>query len=614
MWAYRIFLDDANNIYEYGIINYPFTFGNVTINLNTNNQFLIKFDSEGNAVNGYALSNSYYDRTYVTQSGKTIIGGAFNTSGDVAFGNFFFMQFSNTLDQEWQLLSSNSLSGIAKINYIKHDDSGNTYIQSRIIGHCDYFGTIININNYITILSKHSTGGSMLWMNEIADISPDLFGAAFTLDRNNNILTAGLFQTSLQIGNTTLTSANYPYEGYVAKFSSNGVFLWASKLDINTGVSLNLTIVSDFTGNVIVSGVTGPSNYLVKFNDSGDKLWGNIFPMESYYCSLVSTDASNNIYVTSEIHLDYASGSTTIGSITLTQTPEDGSTVLIKFDPDGNALWAKTYGGVAGAMYSDGWPCDIKTDGAGNSIIWGWFPDNAVFGNTTLTNPFTTHQAYSLYLTKINTLGDVVWVNAVYGKKYSFNYGDLLDMDVTGNIYAGGHFKDTISIEGTEYIPEGINDFFAVNFTSSGEIEWMKTIPGNGNIMNSLSVCNPGAMSFGGAIGKNETLGDFDLVRTSGSNCMVATLGTLPLSVTENGNTILKFYPNPAKDYVIIETTVNQKSDIIITDMSGRIVLTKAVSAGEKEINIQINHLTKGCYTITLTDSNQRKTAKLNVY
>lgn len=615
MWAYRIFLDDANNIYEYGIINYPFTFGNVTINLSTNNQFLIKFDSEGNAVNGYALSNSYYDRTYVTLSGKTIIGSTFNTSGDVEFGNFFLTQYSNTLDQEWQLLSSNSLSGIAKINYLKHDDSGNTYIQSRIIGHCDYFGTIINTNSYKTIISKHRADGTMMWMNQIADVSPYLNGASFTLDNSNNIITVGLFQTMLVIGDTVLYSTNYDHEGYAAKYSTDGQFLWASKLDLSLqSVSTDITVATDNSENVVVSGRSGQSIYLVKYNTSGNKLWSKIYDLAAYYGALVSTDADNNIYITSEIHLSDIGGTAMIGEITFTQTYDDGATVLIKFDPSGNALWAKTYGGIPGNFYSDGFPCDIKTDAVGNSYLFGWFRDNASFGNTTLTIPFETNQHYSLFLAKINTSGDVLWANAIYGKKYSYNFGDLLDLDGNGNVYVGGHFKDSILIEEATYSPEGKMDFFLAKYSFEGSFQWIKTIPANSAIISALAIKKEDVLSIVGQTGINETLGDFDLVRTSGSNSMVATLGTLPLSVTENENTSLKFYPNPAKDYVIIETTVNQKGNIIITDMSGRIVLTKAVSAGEKDIMIHVNHLAKGFYTIALTDSNQRKTAKLNVY
>lgn len=595
MWTYRIFTDNSNNIYEFGIITCPLTYGSVTIPLNANDQFLFKFDPNGNVLNGYELQNTLYERTVINQSGKILIGG--NSDG-----NFSFTQFSNNFVQDWQKISSNSYSGSATINCIKQDATGNTYLQSRVTGYCDYFGTILSTNSSVTIISKHDNTGKLLWMNQIADISPTLFGPVFTLDKDNNIITLGLFQTSLNIGTTTLINSNSGYEGYVAKYSSNGGFLWASKMSLNTGVSTNITVATDNTGNIVVSGVISPMNYLIKFDSSGNRLWAKSFPMESYYISLVSTDTNNNIYLTSEIHLSDASGSTTIGSVQLSQTNSDGSTVLVKFDPDGNALWAKTYGGVNGGTYSDGWPCDIKTDASGNTYLWGWCLNNAVFGATTLTNPIGT--GYSLYLAKINTSGDVVWVKAVYETKSGFNYGDLLNLDKNGNVYIGGHFTNRISIDGNEYWPEGTNDFFAVKFSDTGIYQWIKTIPANSTIINALSSYDNN-LSVAGFAGINSTLGSFNILRNSGSNCMVATLGAFPVSVPKIENSSIAIYPNPSKHTLFI-SGLTQNSTVSIVDLSGKLLINKQIVNNQ----IDISHLANGFYSVRIVDKNVITTKK----
>lgn len=531
MVNYRVFTDNSNNIYEYGAIVLPFNYGSVAVNPN-NGQFLVMFDSNGDATSSYSLQNTTSNRIAIAPAGKVITVGSYNYKGAPFFGNFYCNQYSAGMSLEWQRNSSGAQSGTMQINSIKHDASGNTYIQARVIGYCDYFGTIISSNNYLTVISKHNKDGNLIWMQQIPDISANNFGQTFTLDKDNNVLTVGLFQTSLNVGNITLSSKNSGNEGYVAKYSTTGEFLWASKMNLNTNVSINTTLAADNDGNVIVTGVVAPSNYLIKFDALGNQLWAKIFPMESVYLSLVSTDASNNIYLTSEIHLSDATGSTTIGTIPLTQTYNDGSTALIKFDPNGNALWAKTYGGVSGASYSDGWACDIKNDAAGNSYLWGWCSNNAVFGAFTLSNPIGTQ--YSFYLAKINTSGDVVWAKAVHEKYVAgagFNYGDLLDLDKAGNLYVGGHFKDQISIEGTTYQPEGINDFFVAKYSNSGAFQWIKTIPSNNSVssqdIKTLSVLNNNNLTVGGFTGKNSMLGSTAIVRKGGSSCIVATLGNI---------------------------------------------------------------------------------------
>ncbi len=512
-----------DNIYQFGMNSATFSYGGTTVTNTSGNQFLFKFDANGNAIMGYALQNTSFDRTIVTPEGKLVSGGTYTAEGSAGYGNIYLIKFSNYLNAEWQKVSSNSLAGTARIINIKHDDSGNTYIQSRIIGNCNYFGTSVNSNKSVTVISKHDITGNLLWMKQIPDVSPSQIGQAFTIDKDNNILTVGLFKSSLDIGNTTLTSANTGNEGYVAKYSTDGTFQWAETFDLGADVSNSITLSSDKAGDVIVALVKSPANYLLKFSGSGSRLWTKSFPMESYYLALVSTDAANNIYLASEIHLDNTTGTATIGTMTLNQSVSDGSSALIKFDPDGNTIWAKTYGSIAGASYTDGWPGDVVTDDAGNTYMYGWCPNNAAFGTTTLTNPLTSDRTYLLYLTKINTTGDVLWAKAVYQKMSTYGYGDLLDLDKQGNVYLGGHFKDKINIDGTEYTPSGTTDFFTVKFSNSGDFKWIKTIPNN-SAMTSISVMDDNIVSVAGDVGKNTMLGNFDIIQKGGSSCIVATM------------------------------------------------------------------------------------------
>lgn len=571
MFSYRVFLDSTQNIYEYGVVNSAITYGSLTVNPETGNQILFKFDPDGTALKGYALPKNSGKQIFVNQAGKLIIGGSNDYEGAPSYGSIYLTQYNNILVQDWEKVSTSATSGYAKINYLKHDTQENIYVQARILGYCNYFGTIIDTNYSVTILSKHTKTGKLLWLNKIADKSPYLFGSAFTLDKNNNVFTVGLFSESLNISDTALSTENTEKEGYVAKYSSEGEFMWAATLNLNSPISDNHTIATDNAGNLLVSGVSAPDNYLMKFDASGKKLWSKSFAMESNYSSLIATDASNNIYLTSEIHLDWMSGSVTIDTVTLNQANDDGSIALFKFNPDGIAQWAKTYGGVQGASYSDGWPCDIKTDSAGFTYLWGWMPNNAIFGSDTLTNPF--NYMYSYFLTKIDTVGDVSWAKGVYENKFSFNYGDLLDVDKNGNVFVGGHFKDTISINNTNYIPEGTNDFFAAKYSKTGEFQWIKTIPSNRNIINVLSVYDENMLRIAGDMGENSTLGSFDFIKTGGSNCMIAALGRLPvLNVSTNSINLLAI-ANSSEIFSITAnigwTATPSESWLTLSDTSG---------------------------------------------
>ena len=64
-------------------------------------------------------------------------------------------------------------------------------------------------------------------------------------------------------------------------------------------------------------------------------------------------------------------------------------------------------------------------------------------------------------------------------------------------------------------------------------------------------------------------------------------------------------YPNPTKEKLTIklQQAFASASRLKITDISGRTVLQQNIAAGEKNINLQVNHLPAGRYFIQLNNS-----------
>jgi hypothetical protein len=556
LYNYRIFLDNSGKIYEYGLITNSFSYGSVLVNPN-GGQFLFRFDSSGNPEEGFALQNTYNGRVYLGNTGKIFTTGSNDYAGATSFGNLYLIQYNNLMSQDWKKISTGAQSGTARISYVKHDTIGNTYVQSRIRGYCNYFGTIIENDNEVTVNSKLDLNGNLLWLNIIPDLlststAGPYFGPKLTLDKDQNLLTVGTFGASLTIGTYALTNLNSLNDFYILKYTTNGQPDWVVQLETDGACEIN-GITADEENNIIVSGefksqmtILGhtissgniDAAFLLKLDPDGNYLWAKGFPIGGVvYHAIPATDANNNIYLAADIESP-DNKIITFGSVIIPQ-PETEATVLAKFDPSGNALWGKTYAAVTGdPINSFSWPVDIKTDANGNSYLWGWCSSNASFGTTILVNPLSN--SYSYYLAKINTSGDVVWAKAIYEKNFSFNYGDLLDLDESGNAYVGGHFRDVISIEGTTLSPVGTNDFFAAKYLSNGEFEGIKTIPANSsNLINSISVFKENAMTIGGYAGMNSTLGSFEIYKKGGSSCIVATIGNLKfLTATPNSLTI----------------------------------------------------------------------------
>lgn len=91
----------------------------------------------------------------------------------------------------------------------------------------------------------------------------------------------------------------------------------------------------------------------------------------------ISTDVNGNIIVTGL----FSSPTITFGATTLSNNGSYNFFV-VKYDPSGNLLWAKSAGGTGNDnVYG------ISTDASGNIVVTGWYDSPIItFGTTTLTS------------------------------------------------------------------------------------------------------------------------------------------------------------------------------------------------------------------------------------
>jgi hypothetical protein len=186
----------------------------------------------------------------------------------------------------------------------------------------------------------------------------------------------------------------------------------------------------------------------------------------------ISTDNKGNVFETGEF-----SGSVTFGLYTITYSgPSSGPAFLVKFDSNGNALWA------VGAQVPNGNDASrglsVTTDKVGNSYITGFFTDSVAFGSFRLGTKGT-----DVFLVKFAPNGNVLW--AKDSKEISnknANTAFSVAIDNVGNVYVSGQFGDTISFGSYTAICNGY-DVFLVKYDSNGNALWLK----NGITSNSLT-------------------------------------------------------------------------------------------------------------------------------
>jgi gliding motility-associated-like protein len=225
-----------------------------------------------------------------------------------------------------------------------------------------------------------------------------------------------------------------------------------------------------------VPGFGGSTFYLNKYNANGILLWAKEEELDSNYYGApfsIALDDSDNIFVAG-----YFSGTIVSGSDTLKASPlarNDG--FLIKFDPNGNTLWARENGDQDSGSLT--FMNSLVTDNSGNVYVTGSFNDTIYFGSYTLkSSPSWSSEAF---VVKYDRQGNVVWAKQgdVVGNA-SFSAGNSIATDASKQyFYVAGNFFDTVSFGGNALMTTNSNNVFLIKYDANGNVIWAKqsTVP-----------------------------------------------------------------------------------------------------------------------------------------
>ena len=185
----------------------------------------------------------------------------------------------------------------------------------------------------------------------------------------------------------------------------------------------------------------------------------------------------------------FESSSITFGSITLTNGHTwYGDIFVAKYDTNGNVLWAKSAGGTDYDIANS-----VAVDASGNTYLTGMFCSSSItFGSTTLTNANGIHQTPDLFLAKYDAGGNVLWAKSVGGTGYECAYS--VAINASGNPYVAGYFNSsTLSFGSTTLTNAGNPDIFLAKYDAGGNVLWAKSAGGTGtDIATSVAVDNSG--------------------------------------------------------------------------------------------------------------------------
>ncbi len=260
------------------------------------------------------------------------------------------------------------------------------------------------------------------------------------IDKNGNIYTVGCFAGTVDFDPSSnvynLTSFG-GWDIYVQKLDSSGNFIWAKQMGGGASNDFGTSVTTDSSGNIYITGS---------------------------FSGFADFDPSSSVATLSP--LGYS------------------DVFILKLNSSGAFDWVKRIGGALGDGVNS-----ISTDLFGNIYVTGYFQSNVTFNLVSGLTALTSNGSYDIYILKLDSLGNFLWVKGMGG--ISYDRGTSIVVDKFGQSYTTGYFSDTVDFNpgsGSEVLAsQGGTDVFILKLNDAGNLIWVKQIRGAGGT-NGMSI------------------------------------------------------------------------------------------------------------------------------
>jgi hypothetical protein len=225
--------------------------------------------------------------------------------------------------------------------------------------------------------------------------------------------------------------------GYTIEYSTDDITysFYASPLANSTNFAVSgLAENTLYYFRIKASNAQGESPYTNRTTATFSTTLTTTFNFNSFYggpdidrVEGIVADDVGNFYVTGSYQGEINFGGNTLFS---TNPNNSQSGYLVKFDPNGNVLWARDF-------HPD-WnvnPRDIAIANDNSIYVTGRFRNNMTFAGNTITS---SADVQSLFLLKYDQEGTELWAQTIISPDGAVTAGQSVDVDDLGNVYVGG--------------------------------------------------------------------------------------------------------------------------------------------------------------------------------
>ncbi len=334
------------------------------------------------------------------------------------------------------------------------DDQGNAYLGGDVFFNEHLITSGSEISAYSVtnnaFATKYDKSGQKEWTTYFGGSSNE-WQRGLSVTSSGGIAMAGYTYSK----NTSQYASS---DGYLAAFSEEGILEWMQFWDGAYNDQL-LGVATDRQGCVVVCGQTGSETvdaFLAKYSPEGNLLWTNkLEGRGTDKLTAVDTDPEGNIIV---------------GGVSNREENNGCEDILVaKFDPRGQCLWRKYFGGSAQDNCSG-----IAVDEFSNIFLTGY-----TASPNGITSPKAHQSALSGevdgFLMKLNPAGERLWGTYLGGRQMEYADSKSIALGADGQVHLTGSTKSRSGIATPHAFQRdyaGNLDAYLVTFTSEGQLIW----------------------------------------------------------------------------------------------------------------------------------------------
>lgn len=278
-------------------------------------------------------------------------------------------------------------------------------------------------------------------------------------------LTAQTFHWAKSMGGSNVDAAYDLAVDVAGNVYATGQFRGTADFDPGAG-TLNFT----------APGTGGwPDAYVTKMDISGNLVWAKqIGGTTIDQGTAVAVDATGNVYIAGDYNatVDFDPGAGVFNMTSGGGGYQD--CFILKLDPNGNFLWAKSFGGTLSDYVGA-----ITINSSNEVLITGSYQNTVDFDPGAGVANLTSAGNTEIYLLKLDASGNYLWAGSIGGTNTEAAHD--IALDASDNIFLTGRFAGTVDFDpgaGTATLASAsaTHDIFVCKLSPSGAYSWARKV------------------------------------------------------------------------------------------------------------------------------------------